>query len=170
MPSPGELRDRCVICPTRPRHLQSWEVPAAAASMLLTSSAEAESEVWFSGRKQSFVQNLSPPLSELFAQMATQSCELTIDSPLNAPQDTIRVGLPSLGEVTGLACRSCWSGRASVQDFYTVVSLSWETMTVAGSPLRLPALATCLPVAGPPFTCGNIVCGCSRPLALKVLV
>lgn len=65
MPSPGELRDRCVICPTRPRHLQSWEVPAGAVSMLPPSSAEAESEVWFSGKKQSFMQNLSPPLSFL---------------------------------------------------------------------------------------------------------
>lgn len=27
-----------------------------------------------------------------------------------------------------------------------MVSLSWETMTVAGSPVRLLALATCLPV------------------------
>lgn len=102
--------------------------------------------------------------------MDTRSCELTMDSPLNAPQDITRVGLPSLGEVAGLACRSCRSSRASVQDFYTVVSLSWETMTVAGSPVRLLALATCLPVAGPPFTCGNIVFGWSHPLALRVLV
>lgn len=81
---------------------------------------------------------------------------LIIDSTLNAPQDTIRLGLPPLGKVIGLALQVLleqWEKCAAV--FYTVVNLSWEPACGRKSLGKVAPP----PTAGPLFTCGNIVPG-----------
>ena len=78
----------------------------------------------------------------IFAQIATLQIvcqQLTV--PLMPPQDIMRVGLPSLGEVIGLALKVLLDQQEKCAAVFPgVAHLSWETMSVTGSPfVRSPS-------------------------------
>lgn len=108
-------------------------------------SARAESKDWFTVRKQFFVHNMSPLLPFL---ALLQRWPLTTDSPLSVPQNTIRVDLPSLGKVIGMACRSSWSSRKNAQECFTLQSTylgkPWHGKKCLGETFKSWHLSSCI--------------------------
>lgn len=132
-------------------------------------SARAESKDWFTVRKQFFVHNMSPLLPFL---ALLQRWPLTTDSPLSVPQNTIRVDLPSLGKVIGMACRSSWSSRKNAQECFTLQSTylgkPWHGKKCLGETFKSwPPVQLHLVHPSP----GRMLyLGCNSPSALTVLV